>query len=104
VTLLPAKRLVRAAKSGMGVFSLGIFLLVQIMAAAPSVHAWFHHDAARPGHDCAVTMFLHGQVHAPATTVNAAITRPVFGYQLTARSADFISADVHLLPSRGPPA
>jgi hypothetical protein len=94
----------RAAKSGAALFCLSVFLLVQMMAAVPVFHAWAHQDASDPGHECVVTMFLHGQVHTPATTVELAQQPPVFVSFAAARRVDFVSADVRLLPSRGPPA
>jgi len=94
----------RAVKSGAGVFCMGVFLLVQFMAAVPAFHAWFHHDAADPNHECAVTLFLHGQVHSPTTDAAAVTCPPVLIFPTLARCADFVSADVRLLPTRGPPA
>jgi len=94
----------RAAKSGAAAFSLGVFLLVQTMAAVPSFHAWVHHDANDPSHECAVTLLLHGQVHAAGTEVGVMEFLPVLISSAPARCADFVSADVRLLPSRGPPA
>jgi hypothetical protein len=94
----------RAVKSAARVFCLGVFLLVQTMAAVPAFHAWVHHDAADPSHECAVTFFLHGQVHSPTTDVEAAPCPPLRISHAPPRRADFVSTDVRLLPSRGPPA
>ncbi len=94
----------RAAKSGVSSLSLGVFLLVQILAAVPDLHSWFHQDAGAPGHECAVTLFLHGQVHSPSTDVALApCPRLLFSFA-PAPGVEFVSADVRLLPSRGPPA
>jgi hypothetical protein len=94
----------RAVKSGSSVLCLGLFLLVQAMAAVPAFHAWFHLDAGDPGHECAVTLFLNGQVHSPTTDVEVTKSLPVLVFYAPARGVDFVSADVRLLPSRGPPA
>jgi hypothetical protein len=99
-----AKRFMRAAKNGAGFFCLGVFLLVHVMAAVPAFHAWAHQDAREPGHECAVTLILHGQVHTPVTEVEVAKHQPILFSSAPARSVHFISADVRLLPSRGPPA
>jgi hypothetical protein len=99
-----ARRLMRAAKSGVSSLCLGVFLLVQILATAPALHAWFHQDAGAPGHECAVTLFLTGQVHSPSTDVAVAPCPPLLFSHTPARCVDFVSADVRLLPSRGPPA
>jgi hypothetical protein len=94
----------RAAKSGAVAFCTGVFLLVQFMAAVPAFHAWVHHDAADPNHECAATLFLHGQIHCPTTGLAAIKFPPVLVSLAPSRCADFVSADVRLLPSRGPPA
>jgi hypothetical protein len=94
----------RAAQSGVGSFCLAVFLLVQTMAAVPALHTWAHQDAGAPGHECAVTLFLNGQVHSPPTDVAAAPCPPLLFFHAPARGVDFVSADVRLLPSRGPPA
>jgi len=94
----------RAAKNGAGFFCLSVFLLVQLMAAVPAFHTWAHQDARDPGHECAVTLFLHGQVHSPATEVEVTKNLPVLISPAPARRVAFVSADVRLLPSRGPPA
>ena len=99
-----AKRVMRAAKSGASLFCLSAFLLVQLMAAVPAFHAWAHQDASDPSHQSAVTLRLQGQVHSPATEVAAAKDQPVLTFQVPARRIAFVSADVRLLPSRGPPA
>jgi hypothetical protein len=94
----------RPAKSGAGLFCLIVFLLVQIMAAVPAFHAWAHQDARDPGHECVVTLLLHGQVHSPATEVEVTKPWPLLLSPAPARHVDFVSADVRLLPNRGPPA
>jgi hypothetical protein len=99
-----ATKVLRAAKSGAGAFCLGAFLLVQFMAAVPDFHAWVHHDAGNPNHECAVTLFLHGQVHGSSTAVEASPCPAVLVSHAAARGVDFVSIDVRLLPGRGPPA
>ena len=99
-----ARRIMSAVKSGVGVFYLGVFVLVQIMAAVPALHAWVHHDAGDPNHECAVTLFQNGQVHVPNTNVEPVKCPPDLISHAPASCPDFVSADVRLLPSRGPPA
>jgi len=94
----------RAARSGVGSICLGVFLLVQAMAAMPAFHAWLHPDAAAPAHECAVALLLHGQVHGATTEITPAPCRPLLLACSAARIVDFVSADVALLPGRGPPA
>jgi hypothetical protein len=82
---------------------LALFLLLQAMAALPALHALVHPDAADPDHECAVTFFAHGQVDAPDTAapVFHAPAPPVFSQPLP--RVIFVSADIRLLPGRGPP-
>jgi hypothetical protein len=93
----------RAAKSGIGSFCLGAFLLVQTMAAVPALHAWVHSDAGAPGHECAVTLFLSGKVHSATTDVAVAPCPPLLVSYAPSLGVDFVSVDVRLLPGRGPP-
>jgi hypothetical protein len=99
-----ARKIMPALKSGAGVFCLGVFLLVQVMAAVPSFHAWLHNDARDPNHECAVTLMLHGQVHSATAGVEAIKCPPVLICHVPALCVDFVSSDVRLLPGRGPPA
>ena len=94
----------RAAKGGVSSFCLGVFLLVQILAAVPALHSWVHQDASAPGHECAVTFLLHGQVHTPNADVAVAPCQPLLLSHAPLTGVEIVSADVRLLPSRGPPA
>jgi hypothetical protein len=47
----------------------GIVLLLDAMAACPSLHELIHHDAGKPDHECAVTMFAHGKVDSVSVDV-----------------------------------
>jgi len=99
-----AKRSVRAAKSGAGLFCLGVVLLLQTLASVPVLHEWVHHDARDASHECAVTLFLNGQVHCSSTDIVVVKHLAVPVFHEPARRVDFVSTDVRLLPSRGPPA
>ena len=59
----------------LGVFSVGLVLLLNLLAASPSLHEWFHADAGHEDHQCAVTLFAHGQVDS--ATVEVAAVAPV---------------------------
>ena len=52
----------------------GLVLLLNAMAASPSLHEWFHADAAQPEHQCAVTMFAHGKVDSASDDVQIVAT------------------------------
>jgi hypothetical protein len=49
-------------KPCVAVLLIGLVSLLNLMAAAPALHQAIHHDAGRADHDCAVTMFAHGNV------------------------------------------
>ena len=54
-----------------GVLSVGLVLLLNLLAASPSLHEWFHADAGHEDHQCAVTIFAHGQVDSATVEVVA---------------------------------
>ena len=94
----------RKKRQGASALLLGFFLSLQAMAAFPALHALVHPDASDPDHECAVTLFSHGQVDvsSAAAPVFCAPARLIFS-QSPPRII-FVSADIRLLPSRGPPA
>ena len=97
------RRLVRTAKSGAAALCLGIYLLLQLMAAVPAFHAWVHPDANDPAHNCAVTLLTNGEVHSPAAEVTVVSRPPPLVFQAPLRDVAFVSADIRLLPGRDPP-
>ena len=61
----PVNREASKASSGSMVISLFLAVMLQwaaVLAVCPSVHELIHHDADDEHHDCAVTLFLAGQV------------------------------------------
>ncbi len=82
----------------------GLVLLLNAMAAWPELHELIHHDADQPGHECAVTMFAHGQVDASVEIVAAIL--PVVPIELSPLTLVSIpNAQVETFPpGRGPPA
>ena len=46
-------------------------LFLNLLAASPSLHEWFHADAGHEDHQCAVTMFAHGQADSATVEVFA---------------------------------
>jgi hypothetical protein len=49
-----------------------LVLLLNGMAASPSLHELIHADAGKPDHECAVTLFAHGQVDSASVAVPVA--------------------------------
>ena len=75
----PGARESSAASVGTQIISLflaAILQLAMVLVVCPSLHELIHHDADDEHHDCAVTLFLAGQVEQPAVDP-IAITGPV---------------------------
>jgi len=51
-----------------------LVLLLDAMAACPELHELIHHDAGQPEHQCAVTLFAHGQVDSAVLDVPVVTT------------------------------
>lgn len=94
----------RKAKQAHAVLSLSVFLLLQAIVVLPGLHALIHADASNPDHECAVTLFTHGQVHGADAAVPALRPEPAAVFIQSWREAAFVSTDVQLLPGRGPPS
>jgi hypothetical protein len=79
-------------------------LFLAALAASPSLHQWLHHDANEADHECAVTLFAHGQVNATTIVpVMAAVAALFGGVVLLAQTFELASADYRFSPSRAPP-
>jgi hypothetical protein len=98
------RNFLREARKGAAVFCLFLVLAVEAMSVFPALHTLVHPDACDPSHQCAVTLFLHGQVHASDANVAPARTASAFAAEPLFPTAVFSSADFRLLPCRGPPA
>lgn len=80
-----------------------LILLLNLLAASPALHEFFHADAGKEGHQCAVTMFAHGQVDTPVVEVTTIIPVAPFEF-LPLTSAPAFNALLETLPlGRGPP-
>jgi hypothetical protein len=51
--------------SALALFLAAMLQWAAVLAACPSLHELIHHDADDEHHDCAVTLFLAGQVEPP---------------------------------------
>jgi hypothetical protein len=96
---------VKAMKVAGVSFAVALILGLSFLSACPALHEIIHPDAANPDHDCAVMLFAHGQVGlADATVAILQRLEPVAVAVQPWREIDFVSTDVLLLPSRGPPS
>ena len=85
-------------------FLLFLFLSLQALVVVPALHELVHPDASNAGDECAVTLFSHGQIDASSAVVPVfcAPERVIISQALP--GVIFVSTDIRLLPSRGPPA
>jgi hypothetical protein len=81
----------------------GLLWLQLAMAASEPLHKFFHADADDPGHECAVTLFVHGQVDA--SPVDVPFIVPVTRLETTppAIFSIFSATIKDLPPGRAPP-
>jgi hypothetical protein len=94
----------KEARQGVAAFCVLVFLALQAMATVPALHSLVHSDANDPSHRCAVTLLLQGQVHSTCATVQAVCNVPEFAAEPLLDDVLLVSADVQLLPCRGPPS
>jgi hypothetical protein len=94
----------RKAKKAHAALWLGVFLLLQAMVVFPGLHSLIHADASDPDHECAVTLFAHGQVHGADAAIPVLRPEPAAVFTQSQREAVFVSTDVRLRPGRGPPS
>jgi len=84
--------------------TLVLLLWLQLaMAASETLHKFIHADADQPGHECAVTLFAHGQVET--SPVDVPVLPPVTGVETTPQPVPFVfsAPSQQLPPGRGPP-
>jgi hypothetical protein len=99
-----AKRHFKAyGQVAMAVVLTGIVLLLNAMAASPSLHEWFHPDAHQAGHECAVTMFAHGSVDSATVDVPVAASLTFLTVIPVADLSAFSPSIEHLPAGRAPP-
>jgi len=82
---------------------IALMLLLDAMAVCPALHELIHHDAGKPDHECAVTMFAHGQVDSVSIEVPV-VTPQVFVFALPQVEISVFSPAIENLPAgRAPP-
>ena len=81
----------------------GLVLLLDAMAASPALHELIHNDAGSTEHQCAVTLFAHGQVDS--ATVDISTVTPPASIETTPRIvfSVFVSITENLPAGRAPP-
>lgn len=82
---------------------LGLWLGLQVIGLASSLHTWLHPDQASPGHHCVVTLVSHGQVHQGTAEVPIAMPEPAVFGPPAGPIVVLLEEDHWLWPERGPP-
>jgi len=90
-------------RTPLGVLSILIILLLNLLAASPSLHELLHHDANQPGHQCAVTVFAHGQVDSSVVDVAMPIPAATIEFSPPILVSVPSALAAALPPGRGPP-
>jgi hypothetical protein len=81
-----------------------LVLLLDAMVACPGLHEMIHADADQAGHECAVTMFIHGQVDSAVVLVAAILPAAPIEFSPLPATALFHTRMDALPPGRGPPS
>jgi len=83
---------------------LALFLALQVFSASAPLHKALHPDADSPDHRCAITLFAHGQVDAPAVWSGFLALAPLLVILVASLTgASLSSFDLRLAPGRAPP-
>jgi len=96
-------RLIQPGRVPLGILLVFLVLLLNFLAASPSLHARIHTDAGQTEHQCAVTLFAHGHVDSAPVGIpifapmDLAAARPAFNLSV------FTPAIENLPAERAPP-
>lgn len=93
----------RSGKAIIASLLTGLVLLLNAMAASPSLHEWVHSDASESGHHCAVTLFAHGQVDSSTVDVVVVGSQTFFAVNPAVEISVFSPAIENLPAERAPP-
>lgn len=88
----------------LGLLLVFLVLLLDLLAAAPSLHEWFHPDAGQADHHCVVTLFTHGKVDTASVDVPVPVPVTFVATVPTVEICCFRPAIEHLPAGRAPPA
>jgi hypothetical protein len=86
------------------VFALVLFLTLQLFASSESFHKLIHPDADSADHQCAITLFTHGQVNSSVVALPTIVFVAALCFLLPLfQSAVISSFDYRFSASRAPP-
>jgi hypothetical protein len=100
---LVERHLKKFGRPSLALLLAALVLLLNLLAASPSLHERFHSDAGHAEHQCAVTLFAHGQTDSAVVEVTAVL--PVTADEfLPLVSVSLTAAPMAMLPpGRAPP-
>jgi hypothetical protein len=81
-----------------------LLLFLNVLAASPQLHEQFHPDANSSHHQCAVTLFAHGQVDSAAVEISAVVPAAAIEICPQFTFSVFAPAIENLPAGRAPPA
>jgi hypothetical protein len=90
-------------RNPLGILCILMVLLLNVMVACPELHQLIHHDADEPGHQCAVTMFAHGQVDLSVVVMAMPAPAGLIEFLPRTSVSVFHTLVKTLPPGRGPP-
>ena len=88
----------------LGILLIFCVLLLNLLAASPSLHEIFHADANQTGHQCVVTLFAHGKVDLASVDVMVAAPLTLVEEVSPVEFSVFSPAIENLPAGRAPPA
>ena len=80
-----------------------LILLLDAMAASPTLHELIHKDAGKADHDCAVTMFAHGKVDSVSVEISPVMPSAAVAPPCLTGISVFAPAIENLPAGRAPP-
>jgi hypothetical protein len=98
------KSLAQWGRLSWGSLLVGLVLLLNAMAASPELHELIHADAGHADHQCAVTLFGHGQIDSSVVAMVPAAATASFPICFRFEIFAFAPAIENLPAGRAPPA
>jgi len=97
------KTFARWCRLSLGSLLVGCVFLLNAMAASPGLHELIHADAGHDDHECAVTLFAHGQANSVTVDVSPAMATAAVQFFVDFDISTFAPAIESLPAGRAPP-
>ncbi|HXP62149.1 MAG TPA: hypothetical protein VN829_16750 [Dongiaceae bacterium] len=88
---------------GTGAILLVLFLVLVGLAASPELHHALHADANTPGHHCAISALLHGQIEPSVCEAPLCLAAVAWDHPGRLSLSVVEGTEELLPPGRGPP-